>query len=407
MNEFLLQCEEDLKDRFAELEEISFYNQKKILNAFKEHNVGLRHFYGSTGYGYDDVGKPLLNEIVAQIFDCEKAVLSPFITCGTHAINLALTAVLRPNDYLLSITGMPYDTVVPCILGEEGKDTGSLKDFGVKFDKIDLVDDKIDIENVVKKVKELNPKLVYMQRSRGYAWRKPISVDEIKVVVDRIREVNKDCFIFVDNCYGEFLEKIEPTAIGVDMCVGSCFKNMGGGIAPTGGYVAGTKRAIDLVEARMTCPSEGMEVGSYEAGYRLFYQGLFMAPSVVCNAVKGAYLVGRVMEKLGYEILPKSTERVYDIVKSIKFNNEEELIKFIQLVQSVSPVDGNSVPMPWEMPGYDDKVIMAAGTFVQGATMELSCDSPIRAPYVAYLQGGLSYEHLKILAEECLKAYGK
>lgn len=403
--EFLKECENDLKDRFEELDDIAYYNQKKILKSFQNNKVALRNFYGSTGYGYDDAGKEVLNKIFAEVFDAESAVVSPLITCGTHALNLALSAVLRPNDLLLSITGDPYDTVVDCIKGEQGKDIGSLKDFGVKYEQIELKDNKIDEDLALAKIKELSPKMVYMQRSRGYGWRKPISIDDFADIISKIRQIDKDCFIFVDNCYGEFVEEREPSSVGADLVVGSLCKNPGGGIVPTGAYVAGTKRAIDLVERRLTAPSIGIEVGSYEMGYRLYFQGLFMAPNTVKNAIKGAYLIGRVMEKLGYEVLPASTEKSYDIIKSIKLNNAEELIKFVQLVQSASPVDSDAVPMPWDMPGYTDKVIMAAGTFVQGASIELSCDSPIRAPYVAYFQGGLTYEHIKIVAERLYEEY--
>ena len=403
--EFLKECENDLKDRFEELDDIAYYNQKKILKSFQNNKVALRNFYGSTGYGYDDAGKEVLNKIFAEVFDAESAVVSPLITCGTHALNLALSAVLRPNDLLLSITSDPYDTVVDCIKGEQGKDIGSLKDFGVKYEQIELKDNKIDEDLALAKIKELSPKMVYMQRSRGYGWRKPISIDDFADIISKIRQIDKDCFIFVDNCYGEFVEEREPSSVGADLVVGSLCKNPGGGIVPTGAYVAGTKRAIDLVERRLTAPSIGIEVGSYEMGYRLYFQGLFMAPNVVKEAIKGAYLIGRVMEKLGYEVLPASTEKSYDIIKSIKLNNAEELIKFVQLVQSASLVYSDAVPMPWDMPGYTDKVIMAAGTFVQGASIELSCDSPIRAPYVAYFHGGLTYEYIKIVAERLYEEY--
>lgn len=405
--EFLRECENDLKDRFDELDEIAYHNQKKILNAFQKNKIALRNFYGSTGYGYDDAGKDVLGKIYAEVFGAEACIVSPLITCGTHALNLALTAVLRPNDVLLSITGNPYDTIVECINGIEGKDTGSLKDFGVVYEQIELKNDKIDEDLALQKIKELKPKIVYMQRSRGYGWRKPISIEDFESIINKIRDINKDCYIFVDNCYGEFVEEKEPSAVGADLVVGSLCKNPGGGIVPTGGYVAGTKRAISLVENRLTAPSIGSEVGSYEMGYRLYFQGLFIAPSVVKNAIKGAYLIGRVMEKLGYEILPASNEKSYDIIKSIKLNTEDELVKFVQLIQSKSPVDSDAVPMPWEMPGYADKVIMAAGTFVQGASIELSCDSPIRKPYVAYFQGGLTYEHIKLVAESLYEEYKK
>lgn len=407
VEKFLKQCEEELKERFDELDSIAFYNEKKILRAFQNNKVALRHFYGSTGYAYDDVGKETLNKIYAEVFDCESAIATPLITGGTHALFLGLSALLRPNDIMLSITGEPYDTLNEAIKGKEGEDNGSLKDFGVNYEQIELKDGKINIELAMNKIKELKPKLVFMQRSRGYGIRNAISCDEFERVILKIREIDKECFIFVDNCYGEFVETREPTSVGADLCVGSLCKNPGGGLVATGAYVAGTKRAVSLVEKRLTAPSIGLEVGGHELGYRLLYQGLFMAPQTVKNAIRGAYLVGKVMEKLGYSVFPASTERTYDIVKSINFNTSEELIKFVQLVQKCSPVDGDAVPMPWDMPGYDDQVIMAAGTFVQGASIELSCDSPIRKPYIAYFQGGLTYEHIKILAEELYKTYNK
>lgn len=407
-DKFIKDCENELRERFEELDEVSFYNQKKILRAFQNNNVELRHFYGSTGYGNSDVGRDTLNKVFAEIFGCESAVVSPLITCGTHALYLALSAVLRPGNKILSITGSPYDTLIDAINGNENGDIGSLKDFNISFSQIELTPDgHIDIEKMNKLIGESMPNMIYIQRSRGYSLRDALSVNEIKIAIDNVRKLNKDCYIFVDNCYCEFVEKTEPSAIGADLVAGSLCKNPGGGLVPTGGYVAGTKRAINLVERRLTAPSIGIEVGSYEPGYRLFYQGLFVSPDVVKNIIKGNYLVGKVMEKLGYTVFPNSNKKSYDIVKSIIFNTEDELIKFVQIIQKCSPVDSNAVPMPWNMPGYEDKVIMAAGTFVQGASIELSCDSPIRAPYIAYFQGGLTYDHLKIVAEELLDVYAK
>ena len=269
----------------------------------------------------------------------------------------------------------------------------------------DLVDKNIDL--AIKKIIEIKPKLVFMQRSRGYSLRSAISCDEFEIVIKKIREINKECLIFVDNCYGEFVETKEPSSVGADLVVGSLCKNPGGGLASTGGYVAGSASAVSLVEKRLTAPSVALEVGGYEMGYRQFFQGLFIAPQTVKNILKGSYLLGRVMEKLGYNVFPTSTENAYDIVKSVIFNTADELIKFVQLVQKCSPVDSDATPLPWDMPGYENQVIMAAGTFVQGASIELSCDSPIRSPYIAYFQGGLTYEHIKILAEEVLKEYSK
>ncbi len=406
-NEFLKDCENDLKQIFEELDDIAFYNQKKVLKAFQNNKIALRHFYGSTGYAYDDVGKEALNKIYSEVFECEKAFATPLITGGTHALFLALSAVLRPNDVMLSITGEPYDTLIEAIKGVEGEDNGSLKDFGVKYEQIDLENGHINIELTINKIKELKPRLIYMQRSRGYSLRSALSCDEFEIVIKKVREVDKNCLIFVDNCYGEFVETKEPSSVGADIVVGSLCKNPGGGLASTGGYVAGTSRAINLIEKRLTAPSVGLEVGGYEMGYRQFFQGLFIAPQTVKNVLKGGYLIGRAMEKLGYSVFPSSKERTFDIVKSVIFNTEEELVKFVQLVQKCSPVDSDATPLPWDMPGYENKVIMAAGTFVQGASIELSCDSPIRSPYIAYFQGGLTYEHIKILAEEMLKEYSK
>lgn len=407
MNEFIKNCEYQLKDIFEELDETAFFNQNKVLNSFQKNNVELRHFYGSTGYGYDDIGKQTICQVFANIFCAQKAIVSPCLTCGTHALFLALSSVLRPGDLMLSISGQPYDTMVDCILGKQDADIGSLKDYGVKYSQVDLKNDTLDEENILNSIKTLKPKLVYLQKSRGYSWRNPISVDIMQNIFNKIKQINKDIIIFVDNCYGEFVEKKEPSEVGADIVVGSLCKNPGGGIVANGAYILGTEKYITLIENRMTAPSIGSEVGSNELGYRLLYQGLFCAPSVVKNALKGSYLLGKVMENLGYQVMPSSNQKSFDIIKSIKFNTEDELIKFVQLVQKLSPVDSNALPYPSEMPGYDNNIIMAAGTFVQGASIEMSCDSPIRKPYIAYFQGGLTYEHIKILAEEVYKIYNK
>ena len=389
-----------LKDKFAELDSTAFFNQKKVLDAFKECQVSVRHFTPTTGYGYGDVGRENLARLYAKIFGGEDALVSPLFTSGTHTITTMLFGLLRPNDVMLTITGRPYDTLHDTIWGTNN---GSLKEFGVKYEELSLKNGEIDIDLVLQKVKELKPKVIHLQRSRGYAWRKPISIDEIEKVVKKIRSVYKGGFITVDNCYGEFVEEREPTEVGVDVIVGSLIKNPGGGIASTGGYIVGTKEAIELISYRHTSPSLGTEVGSYIGGYRLMYQGIFLAPHVVKEALKGAYLVGEVMKQKGYKILPDSNEKSYDIIKSIEFNTAEELIAFVQKVQDISPVDSFAKPMPWDMPGYEDKVIMAAGSFVDGASIELSCDSPIKKPYIAYFQGGLTYEHIKVLAEDLTK----
>lgn len=397
------QIENKLENVFNHFEEIALYNQEKVLKTFQRNRVSATHFAGTNGYGYGDLGREMLAKLFADIFGAEDAIVSPNITCGSHALAVALFGILRPNDVMLAVTGKPYDTLDETIFGIKGQDNGSLKDFGVKYEQIDLKNDQLDLEKIEERVKVLKPKMVYIQRSRGYAWRNPVSVIEIEKVVKIVRKVSPQTFVFVDNCYGEFVEKLEPTNVGVDIAVGSLIKNPGGGLASTGAYMVGTKRAIDLVATRLTSPSLKTELGSYERGYREFFQGLFLAPHIVLQAIKGAYLLGEVMAQKGYEIMPKSDEIAYDIVKSIKFNTADELISFVQKIQKFSPVDSHVLPLPWDMPGYPDQVIMAAGTFVSGASIELSCDSPIRSPYIAYFQGGLTYEHIKLIAMDMLK----
>lgn len=395
--------EKKLEKIFKHYEDIALFNQGKVLKAFQKNRVSTTHFAGTSGYGYDDKGRETLGQVFADTFGAERGIVAPQITCGTHAITITLFGILRPGDVILVISGKPYDTLDETIFGVEERDNGSLKDFGVKYEQIDLKNEKLDFKKIEESIVALKPKMVYLQRSRGYAWRNSISVDEIKKVVEITRRVSPQSFIVVDNCYGEFVEKKEPTEVGVDIAVGSLIKNPGGGFASNGGYIVGTKRAMDLVETRVTSPSLKSEVGSYERGYREFFQGLFLAPHIVLQAIKGAYLLGEVMAQKGCEIMPKSSELAYDIVKSIKFDTTEQLISFVQKIQKFSPVDSYVTPFPWDMPGYTDQVIMAAGTFVSGASIELSCDAPIRPPYIAYFQGGLTYEHIKLIAIEMIK----
>ena len=398
----LKDCEEKLQKQFDIVDDIAFFNQKKVLDAFVKNKVTSQCFAGTTGYGYDDVGRDTLAKVYADVFGGESAIVSPLITCGSHAITIVLFGLLRPNDILLSATGNLYDTLSDTLLG---KNNGSLENFGVKYMQIDMAGNAIDEALLVKKVKKLKPKVVFFQRSRGYSERKALSVDDMEGVFKKIKEVSPKSFIVVDNCYGEFVEKKEPLQVGADVIVGSLIKNPGGGLAPTGGYIVGKKEAIDKIATRFTSPSLLCEVGSFEQGYRLFYQGLFMAPHTVAQAIKGAYLVGQVMQEKGYKVIPASDERAYDIIKSVVFNTEDELVKFVQTVQTISPVDSFVLPLPWDMPGYEDQVIMAAGTFVGGASIELSCDSPIKKPYIAYFQGGLTYEHVKVFAQKLLEIY--
>jgi cystathionine beta-lyase family protein involved in aluminum resistance len=390
--------EKKLDKMFKYFEDIALYNQDKVLKAFQKNRVSTNHFSGTSGYGYNDAGREVLGKVFADVFGAEEGIVSPNITCGSHALTIALFGLLRPNDVMLSVTGKPYDTLNTTIFGVKDKDIGSLKDFGIKYEQVDLKDDRLDFVGIKDRIKSLKPKVIYLQRSRGYEWRQSISISEIKSVIDLTKEISPTSFVVVDNCYGEFVEKCEPTHVGAHVAVGSLIKNPGGGLASTGAYIVGKHDALDLISARLTSPSLQTEVGSYERGYREFFQGLFLAPHVVCQAIKGAYLLGEVMAQKGYEIAPKSDEMAYDIIKSIKFNTAEELISFVQQIQKFSPVDSHVTPMPWDMPGYNEQVIMAAGTFVSGASIELSCDSPIRAPYIAYFQGGLTYEQIKLIA---------
>lgn len=387
-------CEKELEPQFKAAEDIALYNQKKVLDAFKKHRIALRHFAPSTGYGYGDEGRDALNAVFADIFGAEAAVCSPTITCGTHAISLCLYGVLRPGDVVLSITGEPYDTLKDVVNGEGG---GTLKDYGIKFESIPLIDGKIDEKKIAEYfAKHTVPKMVYMQRSRGYEWRSALSVPEIENAVIFLRKTGFSGCVMLDNCYGEFIEKKEATEIGVNLLAGSLIKNPGGGIVPTGGYFAGDKKYVELVQNRLTSPSIGGEVGSYAFGYQYYFQGLFMAPHIVLQAVKGALLYASVLEKMGYKTSPAAGVMPKDIITSIRFEDRKKLISFIQGIQRNSPVDSFVSAEPSEMPGYNDEVIMAAGCFVQGASIELSADAPIRPPYIAYFQGGLTYEHLKL-----------
>lgn len=394
------EAEIELHELYKKIDETVLYNQKKVLDAFRESEVALRHMQGSSGYGYEDIGRPKLSEVFAKIFKAEDAYVSPLITCGTHAIFACLSGILRPNDLLLSVSGAPYDTLQECIHSEG---IGSLKDFGVKYDEIDLIGDEFDEKSIIDKLKTVSPKLILIQRSRGYSARQALSIEKIESIINRIREVNKSSYIMVDNCYGEFVQTREPIEVGADLCVGSLIKNPGGGIAPTGAYIAGKKELVEMVARRLTTPTLGAEVGSYNAQYTPFYQGVFFAPHVVGGALKGSALVGRVAEKIGLKSFPASTEYPYDIIRSVTFDNADDLIEVARLVQSYSPVDSFVTPFPWDMPGYTSKVIMSAGTFIQGGSIELSCDAPIREPYILYIQGGLTYEHVKLLAIEIVK----
>ncbi|HPG91973.1 MAG TPA: methionine gamma-lyase family protein [Clostridia bacterium] len=391
----------ELMPIFERIDSIALYNQNKVLKAFQNNQIALRHMSGSSGYGYDDSGRDALGKVFADAFCAESGIVTPNFVSGTHAITVALFGLLRPNDEVISISGKPYDTLTQVISGEGN---GSLRDFGVNYKQIELTaSDDFDFDLTQKTLSNGKVKMVMIQRSRGYAWRKALSVNQIKKAVDLIKKVSPDTIIFVDNCYGEFMDTIEPTEVGADVMVGSLIKNPGGGIAPTGGYIVGKKTYIKQIEGRVTAPSIGMEVGSYASGYLPFFQGFFLSPHIVAQAAKTAVLFSSTLGKLGYEVLPKPTDTLNDIVCSVKIGDKQKLIDFCQAVQRVSPIDSFVKPLPWDMPGYQDEVIMAAGCFVQGASIELSCDAPIKPPHIAYFQGGLTFEHGKIAVKECLK----
>ena len=402
LDKFIPQCEKELENQFKRLNEISVYNQEKVLKAFNKHSIALRHFNPSTGYGYGDEGRFVLGDVFAESLGAEAGIVSPAILSGTHALTVALFGVLRTGDSVLCVSGMPYDTLRGVIYGDGN---GSLKDFGISFACTDLTSegkfDKAAVKAAMDKMGE-SLKMIYLQRSRGYELRDAFTVAEIGDMCNFVRELGFNGCIFVDNCYGEFVEKQEPCDVGADVAVGSLIKNPGGGIAPTGGYIVGKEKYIDLIGRRLTAPSIGNEVGSYAYGWRLFYQGLFMAPHTVNQAMKGSFLIGKCMETLGYENFPKLNKTPSDITRAIRFNTAKELCDFIQSVQDASPIDSFVTLEPWDMPGYDSKVIMAAGCFVEGASIELSADAPVKEPYTAYFQGGLTYEHCKYALKKML-----
>ena len=385
-------------------EQISLHCSRRVLKAFQEHSVSARHFAPSEGYGYDDIGRDTLDRVFADALQAEDALVRAQIANGTHAIFLALAGVLEPGDKILSVTGMPYDTLQTAI-GLHESLPGSLTRFGIEMKTVALKENRIDTEAVLQILAE-DPaiRMVYVQRSRGYEWRNAVTIREMEACFKSIRQQRHDVIAFVDNCYGEFVEENEPTAVGADLMAGSLIKNCGGGIAPTGGYIAGRKDLIERVSFRLTTPGSGREVGSYAASYRPFYQGLFLAPHTVCQCMKSAILFSKLFELLGYQSMPASDAVRSDIIQSVMFDTEEELVAFCKAVQSAAPIDSYVVPEPWEMPGYADQVIMAAGAFVQGATTELSADAPIRKPYVGYMQGALTYEHAKLAAEMIVNA---
>lgn len=401
VDERMQRAETALKEHFAAIEKTALFNTEKVLEAFKEERLAVRHFAPSTGYGYGDEGRETLGKVYARTFGAQKAIVSPALLSGTHTLACALFGVLRPDDNMLIITGMPYDTLRGVIWGEGN---GSLKDFGVHADVVALLQNgKADFPAVKNALAKKPYKMVYIQRSRGYELRNSFTVSEIEKMCEFVRDCGFGGCIFTDNCYGEFVETKEPTAVGADLIAGSLIKNPGGGLAPTGGYIAGKAEYVALCESRFTAPSVGAEIGSYAFGYQQYFQGFFLAPHTTAQALKGGLLIGRCMEELGYENFPKLDKLPADITRAVRFDTEKQLTDFIISVQECSPVDSFVRPEAWDMPGYDNKVIMAAGTFVGGATSELSADAPVREPYTAYFQGGLTYEHCKIACKKILE----
>lgn len=387
----------EVENEFKIYNEIREYNQLKVLTAFQEERISESHFTNSSGYGYDDIGRDSLDKVYARVFNTESALVRPHFVNGTHAIGCALMGNLRTGDTMLAISGAPYDTLHN-IIGISGKENiGSLKEYGVNYKQIDLKDGKFDLA----KIKEVlnsdkSIKLIHIQRSTGYGWRNSFLVSEIGEVIKFVKELREDVVVFVDNCYGELIDTIEPTDVGADLIAGSLIKNIGGGIAPTGGYIAGKTKYVEQAAFRLTTPGIGGECGSTFGVMRQLYQGLFLAPHVAIEAVKGAIFCAKIMELAGFEVLPKPTDKRSDIIQAIKFGNKENLINFCKGIQKGSPIDSFVECEPWAMPGYTDEVIMAAGAFIQGSSIELSADAPIREPYIAYLQGGLTFDHVKI-----------
>lgn len=403
IQERISSAEAALRDQFARIDAIEEHGTKRILKAYQEHMIAYRHFAPTTGYGYDDVGRDTLERVFADLFGTQAAIVRPQIVSGTHAISLCLFGLTLPGDHILSATGTPYDTLEGVIgWGEGDAPIGSLKEMGVRYSQVEMKDGKIDVAAVDAAITPAT-KLVIAQRSRGYDWRPSLMPEDFADLAEMLHKKHSGVRLMVDNCYGEFVCEKEPTHYGVDVCVGSLIKNPGGGIAPTGGYVVGTQDAIERISYRLTAPGIGLEVGSYAASYQPFYQGLFMAPHTVAQAIKTACLAARVFEDLGMTTTPGSSEPRADIIQAIQMRTPERLIAFCQGIQMASPIDSMALPEPWDMPGYTDQVIMAAGTFVSGASVELSADAPMREPFTAYLQGGLTYAHGRIAIAQALQ----
>lgn len=387
-------AEKDCQEEFSKIDRNGYFNSLKVLSSFHKNEITESHFNATTGYGYNDLGREGIEKVFSDILGAESALVRSQFISGSHALNVCFFALLRPGDLLLSISGKPYDTLDQVIGIEENP--SSLKSFGVSYDQIELIDDDFDYEGIEEYLKNHKVKVIEIQRSKGYSTRKSISIDKVEKVISLIKKIDQSVIVMVDNCYCEMVGVKEPTEVGADVMVGSLIKNLGGGIAPNGAYIVGRKDLIDLCAERLTLPGEGAEVGPTLGINKQILQGIFMAPSVVASALKTAVLTSRVLEKLGYDVEPHYQEERVDIVQNIIFRDPEKLIRFTRGIQQGSPIDSNALVEAWDMPGYNDKVVMASGSFTQGSSIELSCDGPIRDPYIAYMQGGLTYDYGKL-----------
>ncbi len=387
-------AEQSVQEQFKKIDQLCEINSLKVLNAFQKYHVSDMHFNSTTGYGYSDIGRDTIEKIFAEVLQTEDSLVRGQFISGTHALTVALFAFLRPNDIFLSISGKPYDTLDEVIGIVDNP--SSLKSYGVKYEQIDMINNDFDYKKIEERVAKNDIKLIEIQRSRGYSLRESITLDKIEKVIQAIRKVNQSVIIMVDNCYGEMVNLIEPSQIGADVIVGSLIKNLGGGIAPNGAYIAGKKELVQLAAERLTAPGLGKEVGPTLGINKSILQGLYFAPHVVASSLKTAIFASKLLEDLGYEANPTYHQERTDIVQTITFGDRDKLIRFCQGIQMGSPIDSDAIPEPWDMPGYTDQVIMAAGAFTQGSSIELSCDAPIRKPYMAFLQGGLTYEYGKL-----------
>ena len=394
IKKIVVECENELTAEFKEIDDNKFFFSEQVLNSFKKNNLSENAFNSTTGYGYNDLGREIIEKVYADIFKSESAVVRSQFISGSHALNVTFFSLLRPGDLLLSISGCPYDTLHEVIGIKENP--SSLASFNINYHEIDLVNDDFDYEAIESYLKNTKVKVIEIQRSKGYSTRKSLSIEKLEKVIKLIKSIDKDIIVMVDNCYCEFVERKTPIEVGADVAVGSLIKNLGGGIAPNGAYVVGRSDLINLVGERLTLPGEGLEVGPTLGINKQILEGLFFAPSVVASSLKTAVLTSKVMESLGYDVEPKYNDDRCDIVQNIIFRDREKLIKYVQGVQYGSPIDANVTAIPWDMPGYTDQVIMASGSFTQGSSIEFSCDAPIREPYIAYQQGGLTYEYGKL-----------